>query len=167
MKLLATLNENNVSPTDYTVRQTVRAVILDGTKVLFFGNNLVGGGVEEGETDEEALHREAMEEAGATIEILKPLGEVIAFRDALKKKYVVRGYACSLVGVLGVPTTTDVGEQKMKVAWIEIDGAIKKLEHELVLLASEEAQTGKTDLFQVHRHMRNTALILLKELFKS
>ena len=79
MKLLQTINENNFEPQDYTIRTVVRSLILDETetKVLFFGNMIVGGGVEEGESDEEAITRESMEEVGAKVEIIKPLGEVI------------------------------------------------------------------------------------------
>ena len=79
MKSLLTINENDFEPTGYSIRKVVRSLILDqtGTKVLFFGSHLVGGGVEEGETDEQAVAREAMEEAGARVKI----GKCLVFRE--------------------------------------------------------------------------------------
>lgn len=81
MKLLKTYNANDFEPQDYIDRKVVRCVILDLEKnlVLLFGNLFVGGGVEENETDEIAITREALEEIGAELKIVRPLGEIIAY----------------------------------------------------------------------------------------
>jgi len=165
MKLLKIINENSFEPQDYTIRKVVRSFILDETetKVLFLGSMIVGGGVEDGETDEQALAREAMEEVGATIDILKPLGEVIAYRDYLKKKYVAHGYLCKIVGTLSKATTLDPLEQKMEISWIEIPKAIEKLENEIKSLF-RDTDPIKDDITQKSTHNRRTSLIFLKEI---
>lgn len=165
MKLLQIINENNFEPQDYAIRKVVRSLILDETetKVLFFGNMVVGGGVEEGETDEEAIAREAMEEVGAKVKIIKPLGEVIAYRDHIKKKYIVHGYLCKIIGELDVPTTIDPEEQKTEKTWIEISKAIEKLKYEIQAL-TESLNLSKDDITQKSVHNRKTSLAFLMEL---
>lgn len=165
MKLLQTINDNDFEPQGYFIRPVVRCIILDEseTKVLFFGSHLVGGGVEEGETDEEAVAREAMEEVGMKLQIMKSLGEVIAYRDFIKKKYIVHGYLCKQVGELETPTTTDPEEQGMKTTWIEINTAIKKLENEIASLLNEYPVII-ADEIQRKGHNRKTSLAFLKAL---
>ena len=165
MELLLTINENNFEPQNYSIRKVVRSLILDETetKILFFGGMIVGGGVEEGETDEEALAREAMEEVGARIEIIKPLGEVVAFRDYLKKKYIVHGYLCKIVGQLEKPTSIDPEEQNTKPVWIDIQGSIKKMEDEIESLLTE-TDPIQDDIFQRRIYNRKISLTFLKEL---
>jgi ADP-ribose pyrophosphatase YjhB (NUDIX family) len=166
MKLLETINENNTEPKGYTIRKVVRCVIFDESnkKVLFFGSLLVGGGVEENESDEDAVIREAIEEVGAQVEIIKPIGEVIAYRDFIKRKYIVHGYLCRQIGSLGNPTTKDPEEQKTKANWIDINAAINKLETEIDSLVKQySAVTAQDDNIQKRTHNRRVSLALLKE----
>ena len=167
MKLLLTINENDFEPIDYTIRKVVRAVILDEskTKALFLGNALIGGGVEEGEIDEQALAREAMEEAGAKIEIIRPLGEAVAYRDVLKKKYVMHAYLCRLIGEQIAATTTDPLEQIEKAQWRDIHETIHYMEDKLVSLKEEQVTLGK-EMFQ--RRMQHCMInsVFLKEALK-
>jgi inorganic pyrophosphatase len=166
MKNLLTINDNNFEPQDYAVRKVVRAIILDEseTRVLFFGSTLPGGGVEDGETDEQALTREAMEEIGARIEVIRPLGEIVAYRDVLRKKYVLHGYLCKQIGELGTPTSTDLKEQESKVQWLDIHEAIKKLETELQALTAQYIPPFTEDAPQARIQHRKFSLAFLKEI---
>lgn len=118
---------------NYIERKAVRLVIIneDNHKVLLFGDGLVGGGVEEGESEEEALHRECLEETGVTVEIVKYLGEVATFSDKTQKKYIARGYLCKQIGVSSKPTTTIEYEQSMVSRWVDIQSAIQLLENRI------------------------------------
>lgn len=163
--LLLTINENTSEPQDYLIRKVVRAVIPDesGTKVLLFGSNLPGGGVEENETDEEALVRECMEEVGARIEIVRPIGEAVAYRDFLKKKYVVRGYLCRQIGELVPPTSADAKERSVKIQWLGVSEAMRKLEDEITEL-SRTTTPPEDDTAQSRIHNRKISLAFLKEI---
>ncbi len=68
-------------------REAVRAVIMDNNKILLIYSEkngdykLPGGGVEEGETYEEALIREVEEEAGMRVSINKELFRVMEYDE--------------------------------------------------------------------------------------
>lgn len=104
-----------------------------------------------------------MEEVGAKVEIIKPLGEVISYRDYLKQKYVVHGYLCKIIGELGDPTTTDPEEQKTQKVWIEIPKAIEKLKSEIQELTQSPDQI-KDDITQKRVFNRKISLAFLLEL---
>lgn len=160
-------NLNNTEPTDYIERKVTKAVILNEEgQVLLFGSGLIGGGVEEGETDEGALHREAMEEAGIEIEIIKLLGEVIGYRDFLKKKYVARGYLCRYLNKINEPTSSDSQEQKTIVTWESIEDVINRLQSEIDVLKKARPILDKDDKYQSRLYNREMSLSFLKEVSK-
>jgi|SRR3990172_429826 len=165
MKLLQTYNANSFEPKDYIVRKVVRCVILDENenKVLLFGGIFVGGGVEEDETDEEAIIREALEEVGAKVEILKPLGEIVSYRDYLKKKYVTHGYFCKYIETISQPTTLDTDEKNAKAEWADIDETLARLQKEIDVLIKEGEEYHGGELYQSKLHNRQITLLLLKE----
>ncbi|MDQ5954657.1 MAG: hydrolase [Patescibacteria group bacterium] len=158
-------NENDFEPEDYLERPTVRCVVFNEDKknVLLFGSLLVGGGVEEGESDEQAIIREALEEAGAELEILKPLGEIVSYRDETKKKYVSRGYLCKYIRKVSEPTTTAEDEINIKADWHDVNETINRIEGEIDdVLEKGEEYFGK-DLFQTKLYNRRVNLDFIKE----
>ena len=85
--------ENPVpEPNEYAERPTSRGIILDKDDLVclytIYGRSLFpGGGIEEGESPEQAFIREAKEEAGVEITNIKPLGIVSEFRSMHKNLY--------------------------------------------------------------------------------
>ncbi len=117
MNILGVFHENDFEPTGYQERPTVKAVVVnENDEVLLFSGGLPGGGVEEGETNEDALRRELLEEVGATIDIVRDLGNVITYRDHIKRKYIFTGYECRLLS-LDAPTTTIEHEKDAPFVW--------------------------------------------------
>lgn len=165
MNLLETINANDFVPEDYAVRNVVRCVILsdDGNKVLLFGHYLPGGGVEDGETDADAIARECMEEVGAKVEVIKALGQIVTYRDFLHKQYVVNGYLCKLVGELGQPTTSQSTEQDVPIRWLSVATAVSELQEAIDTLAQKFPQHGDSDVEQRKIYNRKISLRFLQE----
>jgi len=164
MKLLATCNQNEIEPTDYTVRPTVKAVVIDENKnIAIFSGLLLGGGIEDDETAEQALHRECMEEAGITIKILKSLGTVIQYRDEIKKKYEVQGFIAQLVSKEAPPTTHQEDEFGKGLIWIPLSDAKELFEKRIEELKSNPDTDFSHDAYQGKLYNTMTALIFLNE----
>lgn len=162
---LITLNANTYEPIDYINRSVVKAVIKNTTgKILLLSSGLVGGGVENGETDEQALMREIIEETGMEITIIKPIGQVIAYRDFLKQKYSTNGYLCEYVQTTSTPTTLDSDELKMKLFWEYPLESIDRLEKEIQELESKDRESYNDDTYQRKLYNRKTALAFIKEI---
>lgn len=161
------LNANSTEPTDYLERKVAKAVIVnDDGLTLTQGPYLIGGGVEEWESYEEALHREAMEEAGIEIEIMRPLGVVVGYRDALKKKYFTKGYLCKYLRTVSEPTTNDTEELEHKLEWLMPEQTIAKIESEIEILKLADQNLYTGDEYQSRLYNRQMTLAFLKEAFK-
>lgn len=164
MNILSILNDNDFEPVDYIDRPTVKAVIVnDNDEVLLFGGSLPGGGVEEGETNDETLRRECMEEIGAFVSIENILGSVIQYRDDIKRKYSFVGYRCSLVSITE-PTTTLENEIGKKVFWEKREEAIKRLEDEIKNIKQFGKEEYGLERYQSGIFNRLTAILFLKEI---
>ena len=164
---LLILNSNEYEPKEYIDRKTTKAVIVNQEgKVLLFDSNLIGGGVEENETYEEALHREALEEAGAKIEIIKYLGDAIQYRDFIKRKYLVKGYYCKYIESLGLATTTQDDEVGIEAQWFNPDDALTNLQNEIEVIKNENPKGYKDDAYQMEIYNREMAIFFIKEAFK-
>lgn len=165
MNILATFCDNEVESKDYKDRPTVKAVIInDNDEVLLFAGGLPGGGVEMTETNEEALTRELLEEIGATLEIVRELGNVIAYRDELKLKYIFTGYECSLVS-LGNPTTSLRDEIGKSVAWEQRIDLISRFENE-IFETKKSRENFDTETYQRKVFNREAAILFLKQIEK-
>lgn len=165
---LLILNKNLIEPSSYLERKTVKAVIInDYGNTLHLSSNLIGGGVEEGENYEVALHREALEEAGIKIEIIKLLGEVIQYRDVLKKKYIVYGYLCKFINASNQPDSIDKIALNSKIIWEKPQEAINRFQSEINILKNTDPNKFEGDMFQSKLYNRQMALAFLEEAFNN
>jgi ADP-ribose pyrophosphatase YjhB (NUDIX family) len=114
-------------------RVSAYAFVIHNSELLIVKNKLeklhdiIGGGVEFGETIEEALHREALEEAGARIKMGTLLDAVTGWfyhRNGNYYQTVQLFYTAELVGDLQEPTEKDI-EWRRFVSFKEIGNTYK------------------------------------------
>ena len=123
-----------------TTREAVRAILLDsdgkiGMIEATTGNyyKLPGGGVDEGESHEQALRRELIEEAGYEIEIKAELGYTIEYRCQWPKfpRSGLEQYSYCYVAragtFVGAAPEEDEAADGFELVWLELDEAIKRL----------------------------------------
>ena len=90
MDVIKLINVENVSEEEaakYKTREAARAIVFDDDNLIAllhatknFYYKLPGGGIEAGETKEDALKRECKEEIGCNVEIIKELGSTVEYR---------------------------------------------------------------------------------------
>jgi 8-oxo-dGTP pyrophosphatase MutT (NUDIX family) len=119
-------------------REAVRGIIRKGNKLLMVYSSkdgdykFPGGGVNTGETYEEALMREIREECGAMVTCIRSeFGMVIEYAKPKEPEYDVfkmasRYYLCDIDPVLRDQILDDYEEKLgFKPVWIDIDSAIE------------------------------------------
>lgn len=142
--MLAHINDTDlglITPTDKTYnnrsRLSVRVILKNKfgeicvVKSLKHGYiQLPGGGIEEGETIEEAARRETREEAGYEIEDMKPLGYTIEERYGLTGEDAWRAYVYTAKAgkYVGTMLTDEEKAEGFVPVWMTIDDATKVLE---------------------------------------
>lgn len=121
---------------DYRIRNAARAVLFNKDKkiaVLFVSKNnyhkIPGGGIKEGETINDALQREVLEETGCSFEIKDKVGEILEFRDEFKIKQTSYCFIAEVKEIVAEPKFTEKeSAQGFKLLWIDLDEAIDLLE---------------------------------------
>ncbi|RJE73714.1 DNA mismatch repair protein MutT [Pseudoalteromonas sp. MSK9-3] len=119
-------------------RQTTRAIVLDGDKILLLYTaryddyTLPGGGVDEGESLEDALLRELQEETGAKeIMHIAPFGRYEEYRVWHKADFdvihiVSDCYICDICGNFDAPQMEGYESANgMSPVWVDINIAIE------------------------------------------
>ena len=138
MEQVKLINPRNISEEEvkkYKIREAARAVVFDGnglvallyaTKTFYY--KLPGGGIEKGETNEQALKRECVEEIGCNVKIIDELGMTVEYRKEFNIKQISYCYIANLVGEKGNPhLEKDEAEEGFETIWVSLDDAIKKV----------------------------------------
>lgn len=125
MQYLATIGSIDGSIA-YTDRPTVKVIIQKNDSILLLNNGLLpGGGINDNESDIDAISRELQEELGATVRDIHEVGYIIQYRSILGKKYIVRGYSATLRTIDGPTSPQDIGESQFTVTWLPLNKALQ------------------------------------------
>ncbi len=148
MSILTKLGHKNESIT-YIDRPTVKVIIKKDDDVLILNDGLLpGGGVDEDETNADAIKRELQEELGATVRDIEEIGAVIQYRDFIAKRYIINGYVATLNSIDDTSINPqDLGEAQFIQRWMKINDALNFIAHSIELLKDtpedSDAKQGK------------------------
>ncbi|MFA6256868.1 MAG: NUDIX domain-containing protein [Candidatus Paceibacterota bacterium] len=140
MKILKTIKDidfgfEDSTPQVYIERETARGIIFDDSNnvALLYSikkdyYTLPGGGIEEGESVIQALHREMIEEIGCKITDIKEVGSVEEYRNNEALHQISHCFIARLAGDKGEPQPTEEEIlEDFNPVWMPIDEAIKKI----------------------------------------
>ncbi|MBQ8901762.1 MAG: NUDIX hydrolase [Bacilli bacterium] len=134
---------NNLELTNPRIRVGARGIIFNNENKIAILNKqkkneykLVGGGVESGETPEEAFEREVLEETGHKIKIDKKIGVIKEIKSHDNFEQVSHVFVAHIIGKCGTPNFTEKEKDEgSKLMWVDLDEAmtlIKNCESNLV-----------------------------------
>ncbi|MFA5840834.1 MAG: NUDIX domain-containing protein [Candidatus Paceibacterota bacterium] len=143
MKLLKEISEKSLGISakeileeNFKLRKSARCILLNEKNEIslqFIGKHnfykLPGVGVEIGETEEEALKREIIEEVGCDIVIERPLGITIEYRNTQNLLHISYGFICRVKGEIKEPKydTREVEDEYIPM-WKTLDEVLKLFE---------------------------------------
>ena len=142
MKLLATIKDKDVlagaeevDVSQYHERLAACAVLFDndGNVALLHVtkhnyHKLPGGGVEEGESLEQGLRRELLEETGCEAEIGQEVGEIVDCREKIRGRNDSFCWIAKVVGAKGDTSfVADEIDDQYKLEWAKLDEAIETM----------------------------------------
>jgi ADP-ribose pyrophosphatase YjhB (NUDIX family) len=155
------INEEERFDNPYLLRKASRAIVFNNNNEIAFQfaskhkyYKLPGGGIEKGETIEEALKREVLEESGCKIDITDEIGIIIEYRNRFDTLQISYCFLAKVVGEIGNPEyeEMEIDEGLMSI-WVPIEKAISLIEE------------ADTDNYQ-GKFIRERDLLFLKEAFR-
>lgn len=169
MKILAEISDNTagIGPqeslkTQYELRKSARVILLNKSGEIALQHlqnynfyKLPGGGVDAGETVEQAAKREVKEEVGCDCEIIRPIGMVIEYREKYKLLHINYCFKAMVVGPITSPAFE---EDEIKAGQINIWVA----PDEVLELVKNGERTNYESHFNIAREVA-----FLEEYFKS
>jgi 8-oxo-dGTP diphosphatase len=147
MNILAKIGLADTS-LQYKDRPTVKIVIKKDNNLLILNKGLLpGGGIDPGESDEDAITRELQEELGVTVQNIQEIGTVVQYRNLLDKKYLINGYTAELDTTGGLIDPQDEGEAQFTLQWLTLDEAMayvsESIEEAKLKPMDDDANQGK------------------------
>jgi 8-oxo-dGTP diphosphatase len=142
MKQLAIINPENVTDEEangYSTRDAARAVVFDENKfvaLLYVSEEkyykLPGGGIDDLEDIEKALHRECLEEIGSDIDVVTEIGSIVEYRKIFNLKQSSFCYLAKIKGKKGVSNFTEEELKKgFRPVWLAYEEALKDLSNNI------------------------------------
>lgn len=148
MKLLKEITTKTFAPEQdieilgqtFLFRKSARAIVLNETGEMavqyletYDFHKLPGGGVDVGETIEEALERELQEELGARVKNIRELGVVIEYRTLhYNLLHISHGFVAELDGVCGeTALEAEELEEGMKTLWLPPEEVLKRFKNDV------------------------------------
>ena len=147
MRLLAEISEGSLGISDqfeqlehpYRLRKSARAILINenghiATQYLqnYGYHKLPGGGVDQGESVEEALKREILEEVGCQCEIVKSVGLVIEYRNKYDMIHLSFCYVAKVVGPIGEPQLEEGEiEEGQTTLWLSAEDILEKMKSDI------------------------------------
>lgn len=126
----------NLSVSEYRKRVAARAVLLKDNNVALMHVSkkgyykLPGGGVDEGESVEQGLRRELLEETGCECEILKPVGVIKEFRDRTPLEHQSNCFLAKTSNVKCDPFFTEKERSEgMTLMWVPLTEAVNLIKN--------------------------------------
>jgi 8-oxo-dGTP diphosphatase len=142
MRILGYLSDDQYPQSQIThVRFTARAIVFDGDRFAFlpiYGEDdfgirdhieTIGGGIEEGESAEDTIVRECMEEAGIEVNIIDFLGVIVDHYHIIQRQTVSYFFLANVVRRHEFTNRTPMEKTLMKdVLWLSEDECLTMLD---------------------------------------
>jgi len=133
---------------DVKQHRSVRVVLLDDkglVAVLYIGkikfHTLPGGGIERGETPEQAAVREMLEETGCESEIIHTLGTIEENSKTCDWNGINTCFMMRTNGIKGVQNLTEIElDEEIEVCWYDLHEALKIITNQKISARSEREE---------------------------
>lgn len=168
MKILGYLNDDQYPVKDIThTRFTARAIVVNDDRFAFvsilgeddFGIRdhieTIGGGIEEGESAEDTIVRECLEEAGLQVKIGDFLGIVVDHYHLIQRQTVSYFFLVNVISIKEQTDRTDMEKTLMgEVLWLSEEESLKMLDKQVEKVGKLIQRRDKIAFLEAMRILR-------------